>query len=238
MIVSAPRDEWQQGRDAAAEDDQREHEEHRKRELLGVRQVLLDLAIDLGSPDRRASGRSPRHGRESHCHSIGGLPPARFGDAGSRVGRDERGTAVAAVERRCVLREERLRLDDALDAREPTGGRVAHEHEQLRRRRETGRALDERLGAQALAALCDEVVRGAAEQPRRLEPERPADDREDERADQHRAGRAHGSLCEQRGDARLCRVASALGHAGRAPAASVVCSSSKAAHDGQITVRG
>ena len=120
-IVSAPRDERQQGRDAAAEDDQREHEEHRKRELLGVRQVLLDLAIDLGSPDRRASGRGPRHGRESHRHSIGGLPPARFGDACSRVGRDERGTAVAAVERRCVLREERLRLDDALDAREPSG---------------------------------------------------------------------------------------------------------------------
>ena len=165
-------DERQQRRDAATEDDQREHEEHRKRELLGVRQVPLDLAIDLEVPIAAPPAAVPGTADESHRHSIGGLPPARLGHAGARVGRDERGTAVATVERRCLLREERLRLDDARDAQRAAGGRVAHEHEQLRRCRETGRALDERLGAQALAALRDEVVRGAAEQPRRRETER------------------------------------------------------------------
>ena len=179
-----------------------------------------DLAIDLRRPDRRASGRSPRHGRQSHCHPIGGLPPARFRDAGSRVGRDERGTAVAAVERGCVLREERLRLDDALDAREPTGGRVAHEHEQLRGGRETGCALDERLGAQALAALRDEVVRARPSSRGVSRPNVAQTIAKTSAADQHRARPRTAAAANSEVMPVSCRVASALGHAGRASAAS------------------
>ena len=59
------------------------------------------------------------------------------------------------------------------DPREPPRGRVAHEDEQLRRGRQARRALDRRSRAQALAALGDEVVRAAPEQPRRLRGRTP-----------------------------------------------------------------
>ena len=180
-----------------------------------MRQVPLDLAVDLRSPDRRASRRGPRHGRESPRHSIGGLSASALRRRRrARTPRRAR-SAVVAVERRCALREERLR-----STMRATRASL----------RESGRAR-----ARAAAATRETGCRSTSASARRLSlpcatksfEARPSSRGVGARARhrrsrrrvrrQHRPRRADRRGREQRSDARPCRGVSALGHAGACP---------------------
>ena len=194
-IVSAPQTSGSSAATTLPEDHQREQEEHRERDLLGVRQVLLHLALTCEVAIAAPPDRASRHGRDARRTRSAAVRqraatrrPARRRRRSPHGGRCE--------ERRRVLREHRLRLDERSTraSRAGVGGATSTStcgDAESRDARST-----DRLGAQALAALRDELVRGAAEHVRRPRPDHTRSDRDDRDHGEQRPRPAQGELRE------------------------------------------
>ena len=168
-IVRAPQRSGSSAATTLPEDPEREQEQDREGDLLGARQVVLDLVVDLHGRERGPARRRPRHRLEPRCDALRRRGASALRDPGARVRRrrsprsrrarrasatsdgktgSARTIRTTRARRSCV--GSRTRTSSCGAAERPDG------------------ALDRRLGPQALAALGDEVVRGAAEEPGRL----------------------------------------------------------------------
>ena len=183
--------ERQQRRDHAPEHPESEQEQDREGELLRVGEVALHLPVDLGDGERAPAHGGPADVRQPLLHAVGCVPPEPLRHARPRIGEDDRLPPVAREERTSHDRKDGLRPDQLRDSRQPCSGRIADEHEHLRRRGQARRLFDRLLRAEALAALRDEVVRPAPEQVRRLQAEHGGDHRQsaDDREEAPRAAR-------------------------------------------------
>ena len=197
-----PDEERQQRGDRAAKDHQREDEEDREGERLGLREVLGDLLADLRPGDGRAAGLDPGEAAERRLDALAGLlAVVAVADVDGEkarmpVARDERARRPRVVQRGARLRDARVggdELDDPLQrraaARAADGRGRADEDDDPGAQRLPGRGAQLVARDAALGRRIDEVHVGLdGEHPRHRYAEPDGDDEEEQRRGEDAAG--------------------------------------------------